>query len=169
MFVHNRAWKPKHITKVSLHILLKQLPYKKIKKLRNQKHDLKMPGFVALSNHGDLLIRDAFRILLFFTEFSLNFLLRSSHPGVFLGKGVLEDMQQIYRITPISKCDLNSNFIKIALRHGCSPVNLLHFSEHLFIRTLLEGCFCSTFSYQFKKNWINYFMKILFLSIAFIF
>ena len=60
-----------------------------------------MPGFVALSNHGDLLIRDAFRILLFFTEFSLNFLLRSSHPGVFLGKGVLENMQQIYRITPI--------------------------------------------------------------------
>ena len=24
------------------------------------------------------------------------------------------------------KCDLQSNFIEIALRHGCSPVNLLH-------------------------------------------
>ena len=28
--------------------------------------------------------------------------------------------------TPIPKCDLQSNFIEIALRHGCSPVNLLH-------------------------------------------
>ena len=31
-------------------------------------------------------------------------------------------MQQIYRRTPIPKCD-----IEIELRHGCSPVNLLHF------------------------------------------
>ena len=38
-------------------------------------------------------------------------------------------MQQIYRRTPMSKCDFNkvaSNFIKIALWHGCSPINLLH-------------------------------------------
>ena len=37
-------------------------------------------------------------------------------------------MQQIYR-TPVLKCDFNkdaSNFIEITLRHGCSPVNLLH-------------------------------------------
>ena len=33
-----------------------------------------------------------------------------------------ENMQQIYRRTPM----LDSNFIEIALRHGCSPVNLLH-------------------------------------------
>ena len=26
----------------------------------------------------------------------------------------------------MSKCDLQSNFIEIILRHGCSPVNLLH-------------------------------------------
>ena len=40
-----------------------------------------------------------------------------------------ENMQQIYRRTPMSKCDFNkvaSNFIKIALWHGCSPINLLH-------------------------------------------
>ena len=32
-------------------------------------------------------------------------------------------MQQIYRRTPMPKW---SNFIEITLRHGCSPVNLLH-------------------------------------------
>ena len=45
-----------------------------------------------------------------------------------------ENMQQIYRRTPMSKCDFNkvakqhmqSNFIETALRYGCSPVNLWH-------------------------------------------
>ena len=42
----------------------------------------------------------------------------------------------------MSKCDFNkvgSNFIEVTLRHGCSPVNLLHISEHLFLRTPLEA------------------------------
>ena len=33
------------------------------------------------------------------------------------------------------------NFIAITLRHGCFPVNLLHFSEHLFLKTPMEDCF----------------------------
>ena len=40
-----------------------------------------------------------------------------------------ENMQQIYRRTVMPKYDFNkvaSNFIEIALRHVCSPVNLLH-------------------------------------------
>ena len=46
-----------------------------------------------------------------------------------------ENMQQIYRRTPIPKCDFNEvtfsikllcNFIEITLRYECSPVNLLH-------------------------------------------
>ena len=40
---------------------------------------------------------------------------RSSSLGVFLGKGVLKIC-----------CKLQSNFIEIALRLGCSPVKLLH-------------------------------------------
>ena len=37
-----------------------------------------------------------------------------------------------------NKVALHSNFIEIALRHGCSPVNLLHnfrtpFSRHLWV------------------------------------
>ena len=41
-----------------------------------------------------------------------------------LGKRCSENMQQIYRRTPMPK--LQSTFIEIALRHGYSPVNLLH-------------------------------------------
>ena len=40
-----------------------------------------------------------------------------------------ENMQQIYRRTSMPSAisiKLLCNFIKIALRHGCSPVNLLH-------------------------------------------
>ena len=51
---------------------------------------------------------------------------RSSHQEVFLGKGI----QQIYRRTPMSKCDFN----KVTKRHGCSPVNLLHIFRALFPR-----------------------------------
>ena len=52
------------------------------------------------------------------------------HRGVPM-KRCSENMQQVYRRTPMPKCDLNkvallSNLIEIALRHGCSPVNLLH-------------------------------------------
>ena len=48
-----------------------------------------------------------------------------------------ENMQQIYRRTPASKIDFNkvaSNFIETALRHGCSPVNLLHIFRTAFIK-----------------------------------
>ena len=57
-----------------------------------------------------------------------------------LGKRCSESMEQLYRRTPMPKYDFN-NFIEIALRHECSPVNLLHISEHLFQNTPLDGCF----------------------------
>ena len=42
----------------------------------------------------------------------------------------------------LHKYSLLCNFIEIALRHGCSPVNLLHiFKIPFFTRTPLEGCF----------------------------
>ena len=34
------------------------------------------------------------------------------------------------------------NFIEIAFRHGCSPVNCCIFSEYLFLKTHLKGWFC---------------------------
>ena len=65
-------------------------------------------------------------------------------------KRCFENMQQIYRRTSMPKCDfkwLQSNFIEITLRHGCSPINLLHVFETTFIRAPMEGCF-----YNFKHR-----------------
>ena len=40
------------------------------------------------------------------------------------------------------KCDFKKsacNFNEITLRHGCSSVNLLQFSEHSFLRTPMNN------------------------------
>ena len=53
-----------------------------------------------------------------------------------------ENMQEIYRRPPMPRCNFSlscCNFIEIALKHGCSPVNLLH-----IFRTPLGGCFYIT-------------------------
>ena len=69
---------------------------------------------------------------------------RSSHPGVFLGKGVLKICSKFTGEHPCRKVisiKLQSNFVEITLRHGCCPVNLLHIfrtpfsNEHLWVAT----------------------------------
>ena len=45
---------------------------------------------------------------------------------------------------------LQNSFIKIALRYWCSPVNLLHISEHYFLSTPLKGCFRDLFKFLFS-------------------
>ena len=60
----------------------------------------------------------------------------------FLKKSCSEIKQQIYSRTPMLKCDFNkvaSNFIEIALRHGCSPVNLLDIFRTLFPKNISGG------------------------------
>ena len=47
-----------------------------------------------------------------------------------------EDMQQIYRRTPMPKCDFT---LEITLRHGCSPVNLLHIFRISFPKNTSGG------------------------------
>ena len=59
------------------------------------------------------------------------FNLQRQPSGSVLKKRYFENMQQISSRTPMPKCSFNKvallcNFIEIALRHGCSPVNLLH-------------------------------------------
>ena len=49
-----------------------------------------------------------------------------NQPSRGLKKRCSENMQQIYRRTPMLTCDFNKVPKQIALRHGCSPVNLLH-------------------------------------------
>ena len=67
---------------------------------------------------------------------------RSSHPEVFLGKGVLKICSKFtgehpYRSLITRK--LLWNFIEIAFRHGCSPVNLLHVLRTPFPKNTSEG------------------------------
>ena len=59
-----------------------------------------------------------------------------------LRKRCSEKMQQIYWRTPMPKCDFNkfqSNFTEITLRHGCSPVNLLHIFRTPFPKNTSRG------------------------------
>ena len=52
---------------------------------------------------------------------------------VVLRKSCSENMQQIYRRTPISKCDcVICNFIEIALRHGCSLYEFAAYFQNTF-------------------------------------
>ena len=68
---------------------------------------------------------------------------RSSHSDEFLWKGVLKICN---KFTGEHLCrskilgNLLCNFIEIALRHGCSPVNLLDIFKIHFSRTSPKGC-----------------------------
>ena len=52
-----------------------------------------------------------------------------------LRKSCSENMQQIFRRTSTPKCD----FVEILLRHGYSPVNLLHIFRTFFLRNSSSG------------------------------
>ena len=69
---------------------------------------------------------------------------RNSLTEVFLGKGVLKICSKFTGEHPcqgVISIKLQSNFIEIALRYGCSPVICCIFSGNFFVRTPLDGCF----------------------------
>ena len=71
-------------------------------------------------------------------------LFRSSHPEMFLVKRVLKICSKFtgeHSCQSVISMMLQSNFTETILLHGCSPVNLLHISEHFFLGTSLGGCF----------------------------
>ena len=85
--------------------------------------------------------------------------IRSSHPEVFLGKGVLKIRSKFTREHPCrratsSKLQLLWNFIEIALRHGCSPVNLLHIFRTPFLRNTYGWLLLNYHTYEeiFKEK-----------------
>ena len=64
---------------------------------------------------------------------------RSSHPEVFLKKGVLKICNKFTGEHPCRSAisiKLQSNFIEITLRHGCSPVNLLPYFRTPFTKKI---------------------------------
>ena len=63
--------------------------------------------------------------------------LRSRHTEVLLGKGVLKRCSQLTGEHPCQRVisiQLLCNFIEVALRHGCSPVTLLHIFRRPFLK-----------------------------------
>ena len=63
--------------------------------------------------------------------------IRSSHPEVFLGKGVLKICSKFTGEHPCRSAisiKLLCNFIEITFRHGCSPVNLQHIFRTPFLK-----------------------------------
>ena len=64
---------------------------------------------------------------------------RGSCPEVFLGKSVLKICSKFtgeHSCRSAISIKLQSNFIEIALRHGCSPVNLLHILRTPFYKNI---------------------------------
>ena len=75
----------------------------------------------------------------------LHCIFRSSRSDGFLVKGVpimCSKFVEEHSSRSVISIKLQSNFMEITLRHGCSPVNCCIFSKHVFLRTPLGGCFC---------------------------
>ena len=80
---------------------------------------------------------------------------KSSPPEVFLGKGVLKTCSK-FRENPCRSAisaKLLCNFIEMALRHGCSPVNLLHIFRTPFPKNTSGGLLLSL-----RNFWKIYFV-----------
>ena len=92
-------------------------------------------------------LKDVLILFISVVEFTFYSSQKQPSRGI-LRKKCSENMQQIYRRTPMPKYDFN----KVAkhIRHGCSPLNLLH-----IFRTPLEGCFCQVKSLKSYKKVIR--------------
>ena len=95
------------------------------------------------NNTSKFLIQDFSNIRITRTLFSINCNIckyQKQPPRGVPRKSCSEILQQIYRRTPMPKCNFNKVvieieiFIEIALRHGCSPVNLLHIFRTPFLK-----------------------------------
>ena len=86
--------------------------------------------FFNLSRYKNNMIKLCYNRLQFAKD-------RSSHPKVFLGKGVLKICSKFtgeHSCRSVISIKLQINFIEIALRHGCFSVNLLHIFRKPFIK-----------------------------------
>ena len=83
-----------------------------------------------------------FFLLSLFKAIKIEGINRSSHLEVFLRKGVLKIFSKFTGEHPcrsVISIKLLCNFIEIALRRGCSPVNLLHISRIPFPKNTSKG------------------------------
>ena len=87
---------------------------------------------------------------------------RNSRPEVFLRKSVLKICSKFTGEHPcqsVISIKLQSNFIEITLRHGCSPVNLLYIFRTPFPRNTSGWLLLNIFK-SFRKRSCNVFLVI---------
>ena len=87
------------------------------------------------------LVPKGFQMMSFLKWLLSNMSYKYSHPEVFLEKGVLKICSKFTIEHPCRSTisiKLQSNFIEVTLRHGCSPVNLLHIFTTLFFKNTFE-------------------------------
>ena len=88
-----------------------------------------------------------------------NVLFRSSSPEKLVGKGVPKICSKCTGEHPFRSAisiKLQSNFIEIALRHGCSPINLLHIFGTLFPKNTSGRLFAFVKS-SVRRAWVQLF------------
>ena len=82
-------------------------------------------------------------ILVRYSKPNLQKLTRSNTPEVFTGKGCIKFTWK-HPCQSVISIKLLCNFIEITLRHGCSPVNLLHIFRTPFPRNTSGGLLISS-------------------------
>ena len=91
---------------------------------------------------------------------------RSSHPEVFFGKGVLKICSKYTVEHPCGSAisiKLLCNSIEITLRHGCSPVNLLHIFRITFSKNTSNGLllYCHN---TYTSNYVSFYEMYAFYT-----
>ena len=83
-----------------------------------------------------------------------------NHPEMFLGEGALKICIKFTGEHPcrsVISIKLKSNFIEITLRHGCSPVTLLHIFRTTFPKNISGGVLLKILDFHvpwnFKPIW----------------
>ena len=66
-------------------------------------------------------------------------------------------------MTNVISIKLQSNFIEITLRRGCSPVNLLHIFRTLFLKNTSERLVLYIFSQYFCAHnvYVNFIWRVI--------
>ena len=96
-------------------------------------------------------------------ETNISFLSRNSHPEVFLVKGFLKICSKSTREHPCrsaTSIKLLSSFIEITLRHGCSPVDLLHIFRKPFTKNTSGWLLLIVLMSTFHVKWLSFLASI---------
>ena len=106
----------------------------------------------------------SFVVFFFFTES------RSSHPEVFPRKDVLKICSRFTGEHPCRSAisiKLQSSFIEITPRHGCSPVNLLHIFRTLFLKNTSRWLLLKIFICAISLRLLPFKFLYLYITVSF--